>query len=233
MVDAGKWRRFFNWMLDYITMWVIFMVLVAAVILAGGDWMPGMRLFAPVVPVAALTLAPLLARRSLRAGHQVTVVATVLMLLRGAEMVEELADARQGGLELTRTARELARALTDVDGPVVALDVGALAYWSGAQVVDLGGLTEPRIAHVRGGHLDKQVDSAWLQGLKPARIVLHSRVRPKLDAQGRVRWFAGYPVEQHVLAMRWVLEGYRVERVIEHASNYFYVVLAPRDAPFS
>ena len=45
MVDAGKWRRFFNWMLDYITMWVIFMVLVAAVILAGGEnavaWVDG------------------------------------------------------------------------------------------------------------------------------------------------------------------------------------------------
>ena len=118
-------------------------------------------------------------------------------------------------------------------GPVVALDVGALAYWSGAEVVDLGGLTEPRIAYAPGGHLDKRVDSAWLEQLKPARIVLHSRVPPKLDEQGRVRWFAGYPVEQRVLAMLWVLKGYRVERVIEHASNYFYVVLAPVDASFS
>ena len=205
----------------------------AAVLLAGGDWMPGMRLFAPVVPVAALALAPLLARRSLHARRQVAVVASVLMLLRGAEMAQELAAARQGGLELTRTAHELARALAGVDGPVVALDVGALAYWSGAQVVDLGGLTEPRIARVPGGHLDKRVDAAWLEQLRPARIVLHSRVRPKVDASGRVRWFAGYPVEQHVLSMPWVLEGYRVQRVIEHASNYFYVVLAPRDAPFS
>jgi hypothetical protein len=204
-----------------------------AVLLAGGDWMPGMRLFAPVVPVAALALGPMLARRSLDAPRKVLVGGLLLFALRSVEMAEELHGAREGGTELARTARELSLALRGVDGPVVALDVGALAYWSGAQVVDLGGLTEPRVAHAPGGHLDKRVDSAWLEQLAPARIVLHSRERPKVDEHGRVRWFAGYPVEQHVLAMPWVLRGYRVERVIEHASNYFYVVLARRDAPFS
>jgi hypothetical protein len=197
-----------------------------AVLLAGGDWMPGMRLFAPVVPVAALALAPMLARRSLRQGLPVLVACGVLFVMRGHEMVGELGEARRGGSELARTAQELARTLEGVDGTVVALDVGALAYLTTAQVVDLGGLTEPRIAFAQGGHLTKQVDAAWLESLRPRRIVLHSRERPKVDGEGHLRWFAGYP-------MPWVLRSYRVERVIEHARDYFYVVLAPRDAPFS
>jgi DHA1 family inner membrane transport protein len=80
--------------------------------------MPGMRLFAPVVPVAALTLAPLLARRSLRAGHQVTVVATVLMLLR---VLPRTADA---------PAPNVARELRDFNRAPVwfALAIGAIGF---------------------------------------------------------------------------------------------------------
>ena len=45
MVDAGKWRRFFNLVLDYIAMLVIFVVMVAIAVLAGGEsavaWVDG------------------------------------------------------------------------------------------------------------------------------------------------------------------------------------------------
>lgn len=198
-----------------------------AVLLAGGDWMPGLRLFAPVAPLAALALGPVLARWSVRRAAQAAVVALLLFAVRLHETVAETREARAGGLALQRTATELARALGDVDGVLVALDVGALAYSLPNDVVDLGGLTEPHIAYAPGGHLDKRVDARWLESLRPARIILHSRERPRVDARGKVRWFAGYPVERRVLGMRWVLEHYRVERVIEHARDYFYVVLAP------
>jgi hypothetical protein len=198
-----------------------------AVLLAGGDWMPGLRLFAPVAPVAALALGPILARWSLRRAIPAGVLAALLFAARLVEIVPEAQAARAGGGELRDTATELAQALRDVDGVLVALDVGALAYSLPNDVIDLGGLTEPHIAYAPGGHLAKRVDERWLESMAPARIILHSRERPRVDAQGRVRWFAGYPVERRVLGMRWVLEQYRVERVIRHAHDYFYVVLAP------
>jgi hypothetical protein len=156
-----------------------------------------------------------------------------LFALRGYELAGELREAHDGGFELLSTARELSRALRGVSGPVVALDVGALAYLLPNDVVDLGGLTEPRVAYAPGGHLDKHIDPVWLESTAPARIVLHSRERPRVDNAGQVRWYRGYPVERRVLGMRWVLTGYRVERVIQHTSDYFYLVLAPRSAPIS
>ena len=101
---------------------------------------------------------------------------------------------------------------------MVALDVGALAFMSRAEVIDIGGLTEPRIAYARGGHLDKQLDARWLGSDEHRNcIILHSRERPRVDSEGRVRWFSGYPVERRVLAMSWVMERYRAQAVLEHA----------------
>lgn len=46
LVDAGKWRRFFNWILDYIAILCVFMVLMIVAVIAGGDavvqWIDGM-----------------------------------------------------------------------------------------------------------------------------------------------------------------------------------------------
>jgi hypothetical protein len=109
----------------------------------------------------------------------------------------------------------------------VALDVGALGDVTDNPIVDLGGLTEPRIAYAPGGHLDKRVSSAWLRAQSPALIVLHSSERPRIDAAGHVRWFRGFPVERRVLEMDWVLRGYQVRDVIAYARDYYYVLLAP------
>jgi hypothetical protein len=59
--------------------------------------------------------------------------------------------------------------------------------------------------------------------------VLHSAQRPRVDEAGRLRWFAGYPVERRVLAMPWVWWGYRVKTSMEYQPGYFYVVLVPRE----
>jgi len=40
-----------------------------------------------------------------------------------------------------------------------------------------------------------------------------------------VRWFAGYPVERHVLSMPWIVRNYRAREVIAYDRDYFYVVL--------
>jgi hypothetical protein len=58
-------------------------------------------------------------------------------------------------------------------GDVVALmDVGIIGYESGLGVIDISGLTDPRVARAPGGFLDKQYPVAALLGAAPRFFVL-------------------------------------------------------------
>jgi hypothetical protein len=200
-----------------------------AVLLAGGDWMPAARLFAPVVPLALIVVARALARLHLRRPALACAVAAALLALRAASLCTDLPVARTVA-ERGPVLDALAAALPEGPGPLVALDIGWLGARVPGPILDLGGLTEPRIAYARGGHLDKHVDGAWLERTAPRALILHSSVAPRVDADGRVRWFAGYPVEQRVLAFPWVQRDYQVHGVFRYAEHYFYVLLVRRAA---
>jgi hypothetical protein len=203
-----------------------------AVCLAGGDWMPGFRLFAPVVPVFAWVVAEAFARLWLahrgakRAAAALAVC--VVLALRGVLVLQEVALARAAGFERIAAIPALKHALRGVRGTIAALDIGILGYVYEGPILDLAGLTEPRIAYAPGGHLAKHVDSAWLRSRTPALILLHSDERPRLDADGHVRWFRGYPVERRVLAMPWVMQDYRASQLLPYNPSYYYVLLTLR-----
>jgi hypothetical protein len=201
-----------------------------AIVLAGGDWMPGLRLFAPAVPLLALALGLGIPVRALR-GRRTLSAGTIAAVVVGiVELALTLPSLREAGHRRAARLPPIARAVCDASGPVALVDVGALGFACPEQsLIDLGGLTEPAIGQADGGHLRKQVDSAWLRARAPALFVLHSRVRPRVDESGRLRWFAGHPVERRVLALPWVQASYRVQRIHEYAPNYFYVLLAPRE----
>jgi hypothetical protein len=109
---------------------------------------------------------------------------------------------------------------------VALLDVGYLGYASGVPVVDLGGLTDPRIARMPGGHLQKRIDPEYFRQRDPHVIVLHSSSPPVLGPGGRLLAFDGYPVERRIAALAFVRERFRVHAVIRFAPGYLYVVLA-------
>ncbi|MDB4974337.1 MAG: hypothetical protein JWN48_2678 [Myxococcaceae bacterium] len=202
-----------------------------AVVLVGGDWMPGRRLFAPLVPVLALTLA--LGTRVLfaRRPHVGWAMSVALLAASALELLPELSAVRDAGALRQQRAPQLARLICAATGPVALLDVGVLAAaCPGQSFVDLGGLTEPAIAYARGAHLDKQIDPHWLTARAPGLVVLHSGERPSVDAARQLRWFAGYPVERRVLAMPF-MRTYEVRHVFAYAPHYDYVLLTPRAAP--
>ena len=119
--------------------------------------------------------------------------------------------------------------MCEARGPVAMIDVGAVGLACLHQpLLDLGGLTEPRVAYAPGGHLDKRLDAAWLAARAPGLVVLHSRERPRIDAAGQVRWFAGYPVERRLLALPLIRDGYRARGVLGYAPDYYYVLLTPK-----
>jgi len=209
---------------------------LAAVTFAGGDWMPGYRLVAPVLPMYALLAgegAAALARaRRLPGGRRGRAFALVALVavtcaLPAVDLLAELPAVRDAGRTREAVARPLARWLAVYARRVALVDVGYLAYESGLPVVDLGGLTDPRIARAPGGHLSKQIDAGLFALLAPDTIVLHAASEPVVTRDGSL-WTlpSAYPVERRVATFDWVRSSFRVVRVVRYSPGYVYVVLA-------
>lgn len=153
---------------------------LAAIVLTGGDWMVLMRLTAPVFP-AALRIASMAARsRSLRWAIPVWVCAVAATAYLGVK-------AGLPGRHITRQRAQLVAAAKPMlsDAQVVAaLDVGWLGVAHPGTIVDLAGVTDPRIAHLAGGHTTKRIDL----GLLRARDVDHLALLLAPDENGREPW---------------------------------------------
>lgn len=197
---------------------------LAAVVLAGGDWMPGYRLLVPALPLyvqlAALAAARGLRRRPAWAAAGVA-LACALPALDLFTRLPELRASADGRPEQAQLAHLLAARTQRV----ALLDVGFLGYASRVEVIDLGGLTDPVIARAPGGHLQKRIPPDYLRRRDPDAIVLHSRVAPRVGARGELQAFTGYPVEQRLFASALVRERFRVLWVTRFAPQYYYVLL--------
>lgn len=201
---------------------------LAAVVVAGGDWMPGFRLLAPALPAYAYLIGAVACRLRAGRGLGAAMLAITLSVVPALDAAVQLPRAREAGRCREQHGRPLADALARFR--VVALvDVGYLPWRAGFEVVDLGGITDPDVARMPGGHLGKIVDAGWLSSRDPDAIVLHA-TRPPAVEGGALRTLSGYPVERRVASLPWVRERYVVERVAPYAPDYFYVVLVRRGA---
>jgi len=211
-------------------LWVALLAHGCSVMLVGGDWMPGFRLFCAVAPLFAWCLAQAFLVIWLKRRGLFWCSLLPLLLLRGFVLAQELSVARAAGLTRERTLPVLERLLHEQRGLVAAVDVGLLGEAYSGPILDLGGLTDPRIAYLPGGHLDKRLASSWLRAQNVALFMLHSVEPVRSDALGRVRWFQGFPVERRVLGMPWVAANYRVFTAFPYQPAYHYVLLTPRVA---
>jgi hypothetical protein len=202
---------------------------VVAVLLAGGDWMPGFRLFAPVLPAYAVLAAVGAARVALggRARACLALAALGVACLPAAvDSAVQLPEVRAAGMTRERAGEPLARWLGLRARRVALVDVGYLAYSSGVEVVDLGGITDPVVAGNRGGHLSKRIDAGYLRRRNPDAVVLHSTRPPGVDSEGRLIRLNGFPVERWVASQPWIRRRFRVARVVPYSADYYYVVLS-------
>lgn len=204
---------------------------LVAVALAGGDWMPGFRLLAPVVPTYALVAAAGFAPRrgQSRLGQGAALLCLGLALVVPAlDAFVQLPLAREAGRVRDEVGRGLAEDLSGLGGSVALVDVGYLAYASGLEVVDLGGVTDPVVARSRGGHLDKLIDVGYLAQRDPDLVVLHSSAPPETTADGVVALRGAFPVEYRIAASPWLRTTYRVHRVVPYGAAYHYVIMVRR-----
>ena len=216
------------------TLAVAIAVHLATVALVGGDWMPGFRLLAPVVPAWAVLVgrgtALLLRSRSRSRAAVALACALAACAVPAFDLVAQLPEARAAGRIRERAGEAVARYLAAHGDSFAAVDVGYLGYRTDLRVVDLSGLTEPVVAYADGGHVSKEIDPGWLDARDPDLIVLHSVITPSVDDAGNLVTLPGaFPVERTVAAMGLVRERYRFAAELPYAPGYRYVILARRE----
>ncbi len=139
-----------------------------AIGLAGGDWMPLSRLMVPVLPSIALG-ALLLARE---ASLVATSIRTTLAVAGHTFVLVHIGPtAARVGADRMRVIEELRPALADAR-VVASLDIGWVGAATPAAIVDLAGVTDPRIAALPGGHTTKQIPAGLLDARGADTLVL-------------------------------------------------------------
>lgn len=201
---------------------------LVSVAIAGGDWMPGFRLIVPLLPLYALAGAHGLAlarerRRLVKIGAYAC--ALLAVGLPALDFAVELPLAREAGALRDERASILRADLARYDR-VALIDIGYLAYDTDLETIDLAGLTDPAIARLPGGYLDKRIEEGFLSGRDPDAIVLHAIEEPVVEGGVLDRYYTNQPVEHRVAALEYVRHEFRVARVFEYHSAYWYVVLA-------
>ncbi len=150
---------------------------VVSLSLVGGDWMALFRLYVPLLPLVGRVAAELAFRTHW--GSQLVRGALVLTAA-GLMQWHSGAAARHVAADRQRLIEAATPHLTG--RRVAALDVGWVLA-TGAEVIDLAGVTDPRIAELPGGHTSKQLDPHLLARRRAEAVVLLHEPGAELPAR--------------------------------------------------
>ena len=206
--------------------------LLACVLLAGGDWMPGFRLLAPAIPAYAWLVGvgvSDLARRPAIGGRGALAIAALSCAIPAIDLVIEIPAARAAGETRETLGRALAGELREHAHRVALVDIGYLGYASELPIVDLAGVTDPSIGQLEGRHGEKPVDLGLLVQRDVDAIVLHSITEPRVEDE-TLRSLAGFAVERELARDERMVRMFRVAHVVHYAPGYWYVLLLRRPA---
>jgi hypothetical protein len=169
---------------------------LAALILAGGDWMALFRLVVPVLPTALLAgarLAPHEGRLWFWARSLVLASLSALLLVTTGWPARHVLAHRRALIERARPALSGATR-------VATLDAGWVGAASSGPLLDLAGVTDPVIAALPGGHTTKRIPEALLDARQADVWVLLLAPGAPLEADWRSSAFAR-GVEQRLAAL--------------------------------
>lgn len=180
----------------------IFFAHTGAVLFAGGDWMPLYRLYVPLFPwlVGAvvshwqeISCAPLSPpQRSFRGGLLLHVfVSSLLLIYLGS-------DSRAVLNERTQWIQQGSTLLAD-SRVIAAVDIGWLGLASPATIVDLAGVTDPKIAALPGGHTSKKVSFGLFAAREVDTWVIRAQDTSYTPGEPLSSLRASYRVDQQLL----------------------------------
>ncbi len=171
----------------------LFLVHLVALVYAGGDWMPGLRLSAPLFPVLAAVLAPHL--RLNRALLLPALGATLGPLL----MLKSQGADYRAVLERRHTLVAEGAPLLKGEGAVAALDVGWVGLATKRRIFDLAGVTLFEVAELPGGHTSKQIPGAMFHKHDVQTWVVRTRDRVHEPGQELSNLHPVYEVDFHLM----------------------------------
>lgn len=141
---------------------------LAALVIVGGDWMPLWRLAVPAMPAALWVAAclqtarrPLVNILGLAGALAMSTYLCIAVGLPGRKVFE----ARE---KLINDARPLLAQSRQVAG----VDVGWLGAAFPGEILDLAGITDPRVALLEGGHTTKKIQNSWFDSRQPDTLVV-------------------------------------------------------------
>lgn len=208
-----------------------------ALVFAGGDWMPLFRLMVPVLPGVLLAAAEITVVRAEmgqpprrpRVGPLWPNIARgAFTVAAGALLWAGHGDAARRVMERRLQLIEESRPLLETSARIAAVDVG----WIGvaaprAEIVDLVGVTDPRVAALPGGHTTKRVAPGLLSARDVDTLVFLAAV-----GQPEETWYDGwfrYGVEAR-LAPAAAAMGFRlVGRARLPGTDWEYLVCKAQD----
>jgi hypothetical protein len=157
------------------------LVHVAAVALAGGDWMPLSRLLVPAVPALVLVVAHALGSRPRVAG-----VALLLALALEIATAVRVGPVASRVLAVRRALIDAARPHVQALSPIATVDAGWVGACADVEIVDLSGVTDPEIAALAGGHTAKRITLDRLRERRVAGVLVCDSEQPRRAVETRL-----------------------------------------------
>jgi hypothetical protein len=197
---------------------------LVAVMLAGGDWMPGYRLLVPIIPLYAWVAAVGASRVGRRwLGLSVIVACCALPL---TSLVLQLPRARASGDDRADAGVALAEWLRAHACHVALVDVGYLVYSAKLHALDLAGITDAAIAALPGGHVSKRIPPSLIMARAPDTLILRGRqLRTLAGGQlpANIDWHSR--TERDLAHAIEITRRFRPVHVVRYADGYVYYVL--------
>lgn len=214
---GGRSRRWFA------ALWLLY---AAAAVGQGGDWMLAHRFFVPIMPWLALA-AEAVWRPRWRVAVGLAVAVFAWSQLGQTARILAFYDRHEGH---DQAIVDLARSLRAEGARSVALfNIGLFGYAArDVAIVDLGGLTDARIARAPGGHGRKQLDPSYLAERSPDVVIVASPSPAVLDDRGAVQIRPNFEVERRLLELPWFGANYRYGYAVQATETYFLHVFTRR-----
>ena len=166
---------------------------VLAVLFAGGDWMPCFRLFVPMIPWW-LWIAAATARR-----RWFTWIGVALSLVGPASYLIQFGADSRSVIERRLSWIERARPLLASSRVVATVDIGWVGAAFPGTIVDLAGVTDPRIAHLPGGHTSKNVSPGLFAQRDVDTWIVRARGGDCVPPESLLEIFPVYFVDERLL----------------------------------
>ncbi|MCH2107980.1 MAG: hypothetical protein MK135_01515 [Polyangiaceae bacterium] len=164
-----------------------------SILFAGGDWMPLFRLFVPVVPLLLCRL------KYFQRNNWITKTFVLLGICTTCNLVVHYWGSARAVVRTREEWIEKGAHLLRGSHRIATVDIGWVGAASPAKILDLGGVTNPAVAVLPGGHTSKAVPLAFFETWDADAWVIRLRSQKVQPGSATDSLEAYYAVDRNLL----------------------------------